>query len=309
MPTGDSAIVFNNPSSGFALTSASLANLIDHIGKYFSVVDVIDRVGLPEALQSLARLVDVGTTIFVLGGDGTIGVVANFLIEQDVDAAIAPIPTGTGNDFTSFVGISKDHNTAVRQLIDGSVHHIDCGMVEWSGPRGSGSHVFVNSFGIGYDARVAENVDRYKSLGSAGYVAAALHTLIGWNNQAGTVVVDDTAIEKTKFMFASVCNGRSSGGGFKLAPEASLVDHQLDYFIMGDISRLMALMLLPAIRLRGKWSSPKITSGRARKLLITFDDPHPIHLDGEIASPATSTVAVRCLPGALSMLLPDGAIT
>jgi len=60
-----------------------------------------------------------------VGGDGTLSELLNGLLGTGVPCGI--IPCGTGNDFASFVGLSGNLGTAVRQLLDGSPRRIDMG--------------------------------------------------------------------------------------------------------------------------------------------------------------------------------------
>jgi diacylglycerol kinase (ATP) len=84
------------------------------------LVDVVD--GLVR--QGLRRLA-------VAGGDGTIHRVVNAL--GDASVVLAPIPTGSGNDFCRGIGLTADPAVALRALAGGRTGQVD--LLEVNGRR------------------------------------------------------------------------------------------------------------------------------------------------------------------------------
>jgi len=148
-----------------------------------------------------------------VGGDGTFSELLNGLVGTGVPCGI--IPCGTGNDFASFVGLSGDLGTAVRQLLDGSPKRIDMGRFVGT------SRYFINSVGVGFDARVAERINRRRRLtsGLVAYLPVVVAELVRCQSLPAAVEVDGQRYED-EWLLVVVANGCSYGAGFNIAPQA-----------------------------------------------------------------------------------------
>lgn len=80
-----------------------------------------------------------GEYIAVIGGDGTIGAIANLV--ADTKATLIPLPGGTLNHFTKDLGIDQDLEVAVKSLATAKPRKIDIASV-------NGLH-FINNSSIG----------------------------------------------------------------------------------------------------------------------------------------------------------------
>ena len=298
------AILLHNPNAGSALPPAELERLASSIRQGSgATLNIISEATEALALERLASSLD-DQLVYVIGGDGTIGLVADLLVRTRSEAAIAPLPSGTGNDLCSHLGLSSNPFEAIGQLSDGALQKVDVGQVTWRGLAEEKSRVFINSWGMGFDASAASRSDRYKRLGTAAYGIAAAEVLLTWKQMRGEVRIDGVTMPASSYMFVSVCNGSSSGGGFTLAPHASLTDGMLNYFFVERISRLRAAMLLPTVRLTGRTSFENIGHGETFELTIESAIEQPMHFDGEVPDELTRSVTVRCLPGVVSLLTP-----
>ena len=299
-------VIFNNPRAGSPISPGVLDDIALEIEGCGGDVIVVQHEGKDEALAQLAEYLPQSSHVYALGGDGTIGLVAKTIIDSGYPVTLATLPAGTGNDFTNYLGLDRNPLNAVRQLISGDRQEIDYGKVTWTeeGNEERFNSIFLNSFGIGFDASIAIHVDRYKKLGSASYVMAGVHALGRWQNVRGNVTVDGESIGPEDFMFIAVCNGKSSGGGFVLAPDASISDGRLNVFIAGDIGRAQALLLLPQIRLTSRTGSSKVSRRAAKEVVISFTSGMPIHLDGEVLSRSVDNIQIECIAASLSILVP-----
>ncbi len=78
------------------------------------------------------------------------------------------------------------------------------------------------------------------------------------------------------------CNGPREGGGFAVAPQASITDGFLDYASVCRVSRLMMLRLIPEVMNGTHGRFKQVRLGQFRKLHIQSDRPLNIHADGEV---------------------------
>ena len=94
-----------------------------------------------------------------------------------------------------------------------------------------------------------------------------------------------------------------AGGGFRLTPDALLDDGMFDAAIADALSRRRVLMLLP-LALFGKHTGNRaVHMLRCRRLHARFDEPLPVHLDGEVVSTDAVEVEVEIEPGRLKLAI------
>jgi len=223
-----------------------------------------------------------------VGGDGTLSELLNGLLGTGVPCGI--IPCGTGNDFASFVGLSGNLGTAVRQLLDGSPRRIDMGRFVGS------SRYFINSVGVGFDARIAERINRRRRVTSGlwAYLPTIFAELVRCAPLSATVEVDGQRYEDD-WLLVVVANGYSYGAGFKIAPQARCDDGLLDVVLVGMRGRLAVLRALPRVRRGAHTSDPKVTMLRAQHVTIQTDQPSPALVDGDVR--AQTPLEIEVAPG------------
>jgi diacylglycerol kinase family enzyme len=109
------------------------------------------------ARAALARGI---STIVAWGGDGTMNEIASALAYTD--AALALVPSGSGNGLARELGVPFDASAALDIAFNGRLRTIDAGEIE--------ERLFFNVAGIGLDARVAH---RFASMASKSVVSRA----------------------------------------------------------------------------------------------------------------------------------------
>jgi diacylglycerol kinase (ATP) len=233
-----------------------------------------------------------------VGGDGTCSRVAEALVKSRADCALAVIPAGTGNDFAKTLGVAKHTPTQLATLIaNGTATRIDVGRVE-------GRH-FINSCGFGFDASVLEATARVKLLsGNALYIYAALAQLFSYK---GIPIAVAASAAEPDVLMLTVSNGRFLGGAFRIAPDASVVDGELDICVVQNANVAQRVRLFAAA-IRGTHGRlPAVRTFTARSLSLTFASPPSIELDGELRHAASREVRIECIPRALKVIAAPGA--
>ena len=212
--------------------------------------------------------------IIAVGGDGTINEVITGIIRSGKDVNFGIIPEGGGNDLARNFRISSNIKRAVKLIRKKKIIQIDAGKVE--------DLYFINSFGIGLDAKVAEYASKTKLLnGLPRYIFAVLKALIKMKSYKIDVTVNDTIIS-SDFTMISIGNGKYCGGGFMLTPNAKADDGLLDICLIDKVNRRKILKLLPAA-LKGKHTTEQeVTMKRTNKIRFQTSDKIPIYFDGEI---------------------------
>ncbi|MEG2317927.1 MAG: YegS/Rv2252/BmrU family lipid kinase [Rikenellaceae bacterium] len=86
--------------------------------------------------------------ILISGGDGTVNLVVNILMNNSINTPIAVLPAGTANDFAKMLGNNLGIKDACRKILKGKVSRIDVGKVN--------STYFVNVLSAGLFTEVSQ---------------------------------------------------------------------------------------------------------------------------------------------------------
>lgn len=182
-----------------------------------------DDPGAGQAAEALAAGADL---IIVGGGDGTIRVVAEYLMGRS-DVELAVLPLGTGNLLARNLGIDPDDiSGAIRTALLGEARQVDALRVELvKRDRSVDSQLSLVAAGVGIDAEVMSSTNRVlkKVIGPGAYVAAGFQRLAGFPKEA-RVRVDEGAWETVDFRTILMANAGFIQGGIEFAPGASMSD-------------------------------------------------------------------------------------
>jgi diacylglycerol kinase (ATP) len=250
-----------------------------------------------EAVDATKMGIEAGFSYIVaMGGDGTVNEVANGILGSE--ATLAVIPTGTGNDFVRMLGIPSNPMHAIDTLLGGITRTMDLGQM-------SDGRCFVNGLGIGIDAQVARAVLKMERLkGASAYLTAAVKEVFRFPAFPVTLSMPEEEVE-VSCLSLSVANGIFAGGGFKLAPRASITDGLIDISALGDYPKLERLYRLPQVR-AGKHVDWRKTVYRQTSE-VTISSPKKLiaHVDGEPYRLPGESFTVKALPQALRVLVPS----
>ena len=64
--------------------------------------------------------------VVVCGGDGSINYVVNCMRSAGINPTLGIVPMGTANDLANALDISHYPSVALRRILEGEVHNIDC---------------------------------------------------------------------------------------------------------------------------------------------------------------------------------------
>jgi diacylglycerol kinase (ATP) len=209
------------------------------------------------------------------------------------------VPAGTGNDSSRNLGIPSEPIAAARLALSGPIRPIDLGEIETT----QGSSYFVNVAGFGFDAEVSTRVNALPKFvgGTVPYVLGVLQTLWQFRAPSMRITVGERTIERRVFLVA-VANCASYGGGMRIAPDAVPDDGLFDVCLVGDLSRLAVLRLVPKMYSGGHRTHPAVELLRCRAVHAQANVRVRCQADGELVGdlPATFTIhagGLRCVTG------------
>ena len=227
--------------------------------------------------------------IVAVGGDG----MAHLALQACAGTATALgiVPTGTGNDLATALGLPMaDPAASSELLVGGVVREVDavcCGDAWWA-----------CVLGTGFDAAVNDRANRMRwPRGRRRYDLAILAELRSYRPRHFVLHVDGMRAE-VDAMLVALGNAPSYGGGMKVCPDASLDDGLLDVVVVGPLSRRRFLRLFPRVFAGTHITDSSVTVYRGRE--VRLEGPATAYADGEPMGslPLTSTV----VPGALRVL-------
>jgi YegS/Rv2252/BmrU family lipid kinase len=248
----------------------------------------------------LAGLAD-DETLVVAGGDGSVHTAVAALRRRGALTAGRPlglVPMGTGNDLARTLGIPLDAAAAARTVLTGSARPLDLVVDDEDG-------VVVNAVHLGIGAEAAAMAGALKDrLGAAAYAVGSVAAGVrrgGWSLQ---VVVDGEPLPvDDEVLMVGVANGRTIGGGARLAPDALPDDGLVDVVVATSTGPLARLGFATSLRDGDHGGRDDVLVVRGRSVTVS-GDAFPVNADGELDGPVSSrTWTVR--PAAWSVVVPS----
>lgn len=251
---------------------------------------VLDPGRLTAALQ---RALAAGPDLLIVGGgDGTMASAVRLLAYQDL--ALGVLPLGTTNNFARSLALPLTLERAIETIGSGRVVDVDLGRVETAGDE----RLFANLASLGLSVEVAQHTPHVlkRRIGRAAYALTAARMLPGHRAlQASVTTPHGTDTFWTHQL--NIANGRFHAGSV-IARDASIDDHQLVAYRLGDDRRLRLSLAVTAQILRGTRrqlaAAPFLVTPWAT---IVTEPPVPIDVDGEIhgVTPAAFSTAAEAL--------------
>ena len=249
--------------------------------------------------------------IVAVGGDGTWSNVADRLVESGRDVALGILPSGTGNDFGRNFGFDpRSPAEAVAVLAEGHTRSIDVGRVETLSasehvPDRWESRHFLNLIGFGFDVAVIDAAVGARFLrGALLYKITALQQLFRFPGINTHVKAHGGTECDGQQLMLTVSNGRYFGGGFPIAPGATVDDGKLHACLIGDAPPLTRLKLFNLAERGRHVTSDRVEIVDDSSFRLCFDAPPRFEMDGDVRRAAESEIEVRSLPGALRVVAP-----
>lgn len=238
--------------------------------------------------------------VIAVGGDGTINEVVNGLAVNLAGVTLGIIPLGTGNDLARTLAIPLDPVEALDVIEQRRERRIDLINVK----SYETNTYCVNVAAGGFSGQVDEvlNEDIKATWGPLAYLVSAASVLPDLTGYETTVAYEDEAPRRVDALSIIVANGRTAGGGLRVAPQSNPEDGLLDVVIV-RYSSLLNLAGVAARLLAGNYlDSDEVVHKQVRRLSIASRPGMWFNIDGELLTkePVTFTVqpqALRVLVG------------
>lgn len=231
-----------------------------------------------------------GVHIVVLGGDGTLNLVLNSIVDME-HTKLSCIRVGSGNDFARNVGVCKNPEKALLHLLDSPCEtELDYGEAEYITIKGERrKRRFIISSGIGYDADICEEVSRSRlkrilntlHLGKLVYVAIGVKQIFTRRNTKVKIYIDDKLIRSRNLFFVVGMIHKMEGGGVPFCPHAGATDGMLDICVAKGAPVSKLLLEVGMVYLKKHLLFSNIAEYKCRRLRVVVEKAQWIHMDGE----------------------------
>jgi YegS/Rv2252/BmrU family lipid kinase len=277
MPLPDHHIaIVCNPQAG----NGKALSMADQIIRYLKQKEIPHTIFTAQWPQ----VWDVFTQVWIVGGDGTL----NYFINQypDIKLSLSIFKGGTGNDFHEMLYDKISIGQQIEKLLEGNVSFVDAGVCN--------EKLFLNGVGIGFDGAIVKSlISKKKNPGKASYLSSVFKRILFYKATEHFVKIDDYTI-KGKLLMINIANGKTEGGGFRVAPKADFQDGLLDMNIVKELSSIKRFIYLQAIEKGKHLYLPLIEYRQAKNIEITTSTPVPAHADGEYFE--ADHFVIECLP-------------
>ena len=178
--------------------------------KGFVINDVLSKIDQSEYSRIIAA-----------GGDGTINLCVNAMINNDIHLPLAILPAGTANDFAYYFELPSEIEYQLDIALGNKTTKADVG-------KANNRH-FINVAAMGALIDVSQKTDPNlkNAIGILAYYLKAVSEI----PQIHAIPVKLTTPDAVYFediYFMVVMNGESAGGFRKLSPQSSINDGKLD---------------------------------------------------------------------------------
>jgi diacylglycerol kinase (ATP) len=235
--------------------------------------------------------------VLVVGGDGTVHLVGNLLLDLGLGARVplGVIPAGTGSDIARALRIPTAPRAALARALSAEPRRMDTLLIVTD--DGRRRHV-LNVASAGISGLVDEAVNALPTRGTLAYLGATLGAVGRYRNVPCRVVVDGVVWCEGDILLVAVANGPTFGNGMRVAPGARPDDGAADVVLVGPIPRWQLPLRLPQIYLGTHVHARFVRTGQAQSVrlepLAAFP---PFDVDGETFPAAAASITLR--PGAL----------
>jgi diacylglycerol kinase (ATP) len=310
LPPAPLAIIAN-PAAGRGRGARMVRRLQDALGSH-----VPHRLQLTRAPGDERRLAELAArggaeTILALGGDGTWGNVVRGIMASGASPRLALLAAGTGNDLAFATRVPAHDLDATLAIAQGRAERrIDVGEVD-------GVH-FVNCAGFGFDAEVLRGTQEVPWLrGHAVYLVTALRKLLGYRGFSAALQLPDDvrprsgtgegAGARAHHLAVVVSNGARFGGGFVIAPGATVDDGTFDVVRIADGTPWRRAVVFAGATRGTHLRAPEVSHWRAPSVQLHFDAPPLFDADGELHQARSAVLTVVCHPAALRIAVAAAA--
>ena len=207
--------------------------------------------------------------IIIVGGDGSIKLVADAL--QNVDVIFGILPAGSANGLSVDLNFSKTLEDNIIVAFENEPIEID--MVCING------HKSLHLSDLGLNAELIKNYQNSGIRGKVGYILQTLHTLIDEELPFNAVIKTPEGITEVNSKMIVIANSQKYGTGVVINPIGRLNDGKFEIVILKNLNFILFSKIVMGNMTFGSDEDVMIISTSEAKILT--DVPIHFQIDGE----------------------------
>ena len=287
-----------NPCSGRAKMKNELLEVVSIFssgGYEVTVYPTKERTDATKKVETLSE--DDYDIIVVGGGDGTLNEVITGLMNSSLNITLGYIPSGTLNEWSSGLNISKSIPTAAKDILNGEEISLDIG--SFNGKYFS----YTASFGAFTEASYSAPQDIKNVFGQAAYFFEGVKSLGNIKAIHLKFKCDDREIEDD-FLFGAVSNSMSVGGIVKFdTTKVKLNDGSFEVVLIRKPDNILKLQPVIDGLLKQDLNREGIEFFHTKQVEVLGADGVSWTLDGEYA-PGEDKIEIKNLHSAIRLIVP-----
>ena len=272
-------LLIYNPKSGSGMFQSNLDKIVAKFQSRGMIVVPLRADGSVSIESFLSGLNEAQyRKIIAAGGDGTINIVVNAMMKNDLHVPLALFPAGTANDFAHYFDIPTDIDGMLSIALEDNYMDADLGKCN--------DRYFVNVAAIGPVIDVSQKTDATmkNALGTVAYYLRGLSEVKSLKPVEFTITSPQINFTGDIF-FMVVMNGNSAGGFRRLGVQSSINDGLLDVIIFKEMN-FMELLPLAINVLQGRHDENKnVIYFQTPSLRIESPADMSTDVDGERGEP------------------------
>ncbi len=288
-----------NPCSGRAKMYTELLKVVEVFSYADYLVSVYPTKAKGDATQYVEKLRhDDFDLIVVCGGDGTLNEVIEGIMNSGNEIPLGYIPSGTLNEWSSGLNISRNIETAAKDIINGKKIRLDIGRFN------ERYFSYTASFGAFTSASYSAPQEVKNVLGQSAYFFEGIKSLGSIKPIHMKITTEDNVVEGD-FLFGAISNALSVGGIVKYdKTPVGLNDGIFEVILIRNPDNIVKLQPLVDGILKHEFDREGMEFFRSDKMLIEADEEVSWTLDGEYAK-GDGPINVENIHGAITFIVPE----
>lgn len=288
-----------NPCSGRAKMRTELLKVVEILSADNNLVTVYPTKARGDATEFIKNHTDLSYDLIVVcGGDGTLNEVITGLMRSGIHRTLGYIPSGTLNEWSSGLHISRSIKQAANDILTGNKIQLDIGQF------GEKYFSYTASFGAFTDASYSAPQDIKNILGQAAYFFEGIKSL-GNIKPVHLKFTADGKETEGDFLFGAVSNSMSVGGIVKFNESAvKLNDGKFEILLIRNPDNILKLQPIIDGILKQDFNREGIEFFTADSVTVTGGEELSWTLDGEFAK-GENEITISNLHNAIELIVPQ----
>ncbi len=286
-----------NPKSGLGKIKTELFRVVDILTRagYRVCVHITSKKG--DATDTVAALSGEYSTIVVCGGDGTLNEVITGVMQNENKYKIGYIPSGTLNEWSQGLKISRSIVKAARDVVNGRAVELDIGKF------GDKYFSYTASFGAFTKASYSAPQNVKNVIGQLAYLLEGIKQ-IGTIKPIHLKITSDNEVYEGDYLFGAVSNSMSVGGIIKFDKAGvALNDGVFEVILIENPDNITDLNeIIDAIVTR-KFNRKCIKQFKTKNLIVESKGKLDWTLDGEHAG-SDRQIEIENIHKAIKFIIP-----